>query len=183
MDCFPETYASGLMVIAENLRRRNAMKATPTWTRELQAAYDLGFRTDEYATGRFSEYFTWKEGDAHRDMMGMSLAAEKLVALTTGRRWLNENQTGTLDQGEDVEGLSVRWRDRPDAELIVHRGKRPLLLPIVFVTGPTIKALVIRGWVYPHEVCQDIHWNERLPYPAWSMSQFNLHGLDSLPPL
>jgi len=148
----------------------------------LREAYDLGFRTDEYATGKFGEYFKWKEGDAHRDMMGMSLAAERLVAIETNRRWLNENQTGTLDKGADVDGLSVRWRERPDAELIVHRGRHPLVLPIVFVTGPRIEDLVIRGWVYPHEVCQDIHWNTKLPYPAWSMTQFNLHGMESLPP-
>jgi hypothetical protein len=151
----------------------------------LREAYDLGFRTDEYATGKFSEYFTYKTGDAHRDMMGMSLAAERLVALKTNRRWLNENQTGTLDKGADVDGLSVRWRERPDAELIVHPPKpgKPLpVLPIVFVTGPRIEDLTIRGWIYPHEICQDVHWNTQLPWPAWSMTQFNLHGMESLPP-
>jgi hypothetical protein len=168
------------MEIVAKLRLRNAERK-PDWTPALRAAYDLGFRTDAYATGQYSEYFTYKTGDEHRDMMGMAFAAEQLVALTTGRLWLNANQTGTPDQGEDVTGLSVRWRAKDDADLIVHRGKRPLVLPIVFVTGRRIPTLLIRGWVWPQEVCQDLNWNTNLPFPAWSISQFDLHDLGSLP--
>ena len=110
-------------------------------------AYEQGYRTDGYAAGQYKEVFKLREGDDHRKMMGLALAAEKYVSIVLRRRWLNEGNPGTPDHG-DVEGVNVRWTGH-DGGGLAPLPSDPADQPLVLVTGWTVEELQDPGLALP----------------------------------
>lgn len=147
----------------------------------LERAYAIGYGRDPYAVDPRREAFSWKTGDAHRHMMGLAHAAEQLVALRTGREWVNETRGRGPDPG-DVDGIGVRWTECDTGGLAIRPGEttRFLFLPHALVTGSTIPDLRIRGWLYMYEVRRPEWYRDDWPYPAWSAPQEYLRSVVSL---
>ena len=147
----------------------------------LQEAYELGCARDPYVRGR-KEAFVWKKGESHRSVMGLAYASEKKVSLATGRRWLNAEKVDDGPDNGDVEGIAVRHTQHTHGLLAVGPGEKHNPLPHVLVTGD-LDQLVIRGWLYMHEIKRDEWWQAHWPHPAWGAPQHALRHLSTIPPL
>jgi hypothetical protein len=114
---------------------------------------------------------------------GMSAVSEWTVAELTGRRWISMGDRPDRPGEGDVEGgLQVRWTDRPDGSLIVHRDEPEPFF--VLVVGPAAPLRVV-GWVTREVGQQERWWRADVRKPAFFVPQGAgvLNEMDTLPPI
>lgn len=147
-----------------------------SWIAEMRRAYLQGYNGDP--TAQIGELFTIARGRDHRHMRGLAFAAERLVSLTLGRRWLNDGRDGPEDPNEgDVEGgISVRWTRHMTGGLPQRPGDKEHL-SVVLVTGELPPEYIIRGWLPALDARREEWWQADFPYPCWLAPQDKLRPI------